>query len=172
MMTRQTPARPGHDRSDWSVSDIRIKPDDLSGPEIAGMLREHLDFMTTQSPPESIHALDLNALKAEAISFWTASVARGLVGCVALKALSDHHGEIKSMHTAAHARGRGIAGILLRHILAEAEHRGYRRVSLETGTSDGFQAAQALYRRHGFAPCPPFADYVEDPHSLCMTKLL
>lgn len=158
--------------NDWNDAEIRIQPDDLSGPDIADMLRKHLDFMATQSPPESIHALDLEALKTEAISFWSASNALGLVGCVALKALSAEHGEIKSMHTATHARGRGVAGVLLRHILAEAERRGYRRLSLETGTSDGFQAAQALYRRHGFEPCPPFADYVEDPHSLCMTKLL
>jgi len=172
MTGRETFHSPDPGMKDSNTSEIQIRPDDLSGPEIAGMLQKHLDFMATQSPPESIHALDLEALKGEAISFWSASNEQGLVGCVALKTLSADHGEIKSMHTAQHARGRGVAGLLLRHVLAEAGRRGYRRLSLETGTSDGFQAAQALYRRHGFEVCPPFADYVEDPHSLCMTKLL
>lgn len=172
MTGRETIPEPDPGMTDPKASEIRIRPDDLSGPEIADMLQRHLDFMATQSPPESIHALDLEALKQDAISFWSASDVRGLVGCVALKALSADHGEIKSMHTAEHARGRGVAGLLLRHILAEAGRRGYRRLSLETGTSDGFRAAQALYLRHGFEACPPFADYIEDPHSLCMTKLL
>ncbi|HEY9550121.1 MAG TPA: GNAT family N-acetyltransferase, partial [Kiloniellaceae bacterium] len=92
--------------------------------------------------------------------------------CGALKALSDTHGEIKSMHTAQAARGRGVARRMLAHIVAEARRRGYRRLSLETGSMEAFAPARALYAGFGFEPCPPFADYRPDPFSVYMSLAL
>ena len=149
--------------------DILIREDDLRGPEIAKLLRAHLDHAAAHSPPESIHALDLDRLRAPEITFWSAWSDGALLGCGALKALAPDHGEIKSMHTAAAHRGKGVAARLLAHILAEAKARAYRRISLETGSMDGFAPARALYARFGFRVCPPFADYREDPYSVCMT---
>ena len=146
-----------------------IRKDDLKGPEIALLLRAHLDHAARHSPPESIHALDLDRLRAPEITFWSVWLGETLVGCGALKQLAPDHGEIKSMHTAAAHRGKGVAARLLERILEEAKTRSYRRVSLETGTMEGFAPARALYHRYGFRVCPPFAQYREDPNSVCMT---
>lgn len=147
--------------------DIRI--DDLSGPEIARLLQEHLDEMFLHSPPESVHALDLETLRRPEITFWTVWKDGALTGCGALKALDASHGEIKSMRTARDHLRKGVAATLMRHILRVARERGYRRLSLETGSPDAFLPARAMYERFGFEECGPFADYVEDPYSVFMT---
>jgi len=149
-----------------------IREDDLRGPEIISLLEAHLDHMRSISPPESVHALDLDGLRQPSVSFWTIWDGVALAGCGALKELDPTHGEIKSMHTAAAFRGKGVAEQLLTHIFRTAEERGYARLSLETGSTDHFKAAQALYRKHGFDVTGPFASYREDPHSLFMTKKL
>ena len=150
--------------------DIRL--DDLRGPEIAALLQEHLRDMHRVSPPESVHALDLESLRQPDITFWTMWDAGILVGCGALKELDPQHAEIKSMRTASSHRRQGVATQLLQHMLAEAKQRGYTRVSLETGSMDFFLPARALYASFGFAPCPPFADYSADPNSVFITKEL
>ena len=149
---------------------IEIREDDLRGPEIAELLRTHLDLMASQSPPESTHALDLEELRAPDITFWTVWRERELLGAGALKELDPAHGEIKSMHTRQSARGQGVARLVLGRILEEAANRNYGRLSLETGSMETFEPARALYLRHGFAYCEPFADYVEDPNSVFMTR--
>ncbi len=149
------------------MMDIRI--DDLSGPEIARLLQEHLDEMFLHSPPESVHALDLETLRRPEITFWTVWKDGALMGCGALKALDASHGEIKSMRTARDHLRKGVAATLMRHILRVARERGYRRLSLETGSPDAFLPARAMYERFGFEECGPFADYVEDPYSVFMT---
>ena len=149
-----------------------IKVDDLTGSEIAELLREHLQNMAQHSPPESIHALDLEALRTPEITFWSVWSKTELLGCGALKELNPQHGEIKSMRTIALHRGKGVAATLLKHILAAAKNRKYQRVSLETGSMDAFVPARNLYERFGFKKCGPFAYYVEDPYSVYMTKEL
>jgi len=150
--------------------DIRI--DDLQGSAIQALLQEHMDDMHSSSPPESVHALDIDALRHPSITFWTAWDGDDLMGCGALKQHSAEHAELKSMRTArAHLR-KGVARAMLRHILAAAQARGFQRISLETGTPAPFVAAQKLYASEGFVECGPFASYVLDPYSLYMTKVL
>jgi putative acetyltransferase len=146
-----------------------IALDDLSSPEVARLLHEHLDEMRALSPPESVHALDLPALRAPGITFWTIRRGGELLGCGALKQLDARHGEIKSMRTAAAHQRQGVGARMLTHILEEARRRGYRRVSLETGSMAEFAPARTLYERFGFTYCGPFGDYVEDPYSVFMT---
>lgn len=148
---------------------MRIEEDDLRGEEIAALLRQHLADMRDVSPPESVHALDLEALREPGITFWSAWEGERLVGCVALKELGGGHGEIKSMRTADGHRRQGVGARLLTHVIEEARRRGYRQLSLETGSTDHFAAARALYARFGFDPCGPFGAYREDPHSAFMT---
>ncbi len=148
---------------------MHIRMDDLRGSDVAALLEAHLDNSRRWSPPESIHVLDLDALRAPEITFWTVRDGETLLGCGALKELDPSHGEIKSMHTAAAHRGKGVAAALLAHIVAEARSRGYRRLSLETGSMDAFAPARALYARFGFVGCPPFGDYILDPNSVFMT---
>jgi putative acetyltransferase len=151
---------------------VEIKVDDLSDPRIAALLQEHLDDMYRTSPPESVHALDLSGLKKPEITFWSVWNGDELVGCGALKRLDAEHAELKSMRTPNAHRGKGIGKIILEHILNEARQRGYRRVSLETGSMEFFKPARTLYASYGFETCGPFADYWDDPNSFFMTRSL
>lgn len=151
---------------------MKIKVDDLTGPEIYELLQEHLQSMTLYSPPESIHALDIEALRQPEITFWTAWENDELLGCGALKKLDSQHAEIKSMRTSTNHLRKGVATKILNHIVQESKHRGYTRLSLETGSHEAFLPAQKLYINFGFTYCEPFAEYVEDPYSVFMTKTL
>ena len=153
----------------WIPGGMRIRVDDLRGPEIAALLEAHLALMRSNSPPESVHALDLDGLRRPEITFWTVWEDAELLACGALKELDPTQGEIKSMHTAQAARGRGVARRLVQHILDEARRRGYRRLSLETGATDDFAPARRLYSTFGFEYCGPFADYPLHPFSAFMT---
>lgn len=148
---------------------MHIEIDDPARADVFALLEEHLRNMHELSPPESVHALDVSALKSPDVTFWSARDGDELLGCGALKELGPEHGEIKSMRTPAAMRGRGAGRALLNHILAEARHRGYKRLSLETGTAQAFYAAHKLYQSVGFQHCGPFGDYKLDPHSVFMT---
>jgi len=152
-----------------SNDEITIRVDDLRGLEIVALLEAHLEYMRSVSPPESVHALDLDALRAPDITFWTMWHKGDLVGCGALRELDRAHGEIKSMHTVSSLRGKGLGRKILTHIVDEAMERGYDRLSLETGATDDFIAARSLYAGFGFVTCPPFGNYTLDPFSTCMT---
>lgn len=151
---------------------IRIEVDDLGGAAIRALLEEHLRNMREVSPPDSVHALDLDALKASDVTFWTAWEGNQLVGCGALKELDSGHGEVKSMRTAGYRRGYGVGRTMLAHIIAIAQSRSYRRLSLETGSMEAFRPARSLYETSGFSYCEPFDDYTDDPNSVYMTMLL
>ncbi len=148
--------------------DIRV--DDLSSPEIVRLLHEHLRSVALHSPPESVHALGLEALRNPSITFWSVWQDSELMGCGAIKELDSRHGEIKSMRTVSLHLRKGVAARLMHHILEEAERRSYERLSLETGSMDAFAPGRSLYASFGFEPCGPFADYVEDPYSVFMTR--
>ena len=151
---------------------MRIVVDDLTGPEIAALLEAHTAELRAISPPESKHALDLEGLRQPDTTMWTVWDGDVLVGCAALKDLGDGHGELKSMRVVKEYTRRGIASMLLRHIVGEARERGFQRISLETGSMAFFEPAHRLYRKHGFEPCGPFGQYEDDPNSVFMTMLL
>ena len=151
---------------------MRIRIDDLTDPRVGSLLREHLDDMHTITPPESVHALDIEGLRSSEITFWTAWEGERLLGCGGLKELVDFSGEIKSMRTAENHRGKGVASGILDRILIEAQHRFYRSLHLETGSMAEFAPARALYKRYGFEESGPFGSYLEDPNSVFMTKFL
>lgn len=148
---------------------MRIAPAELDDPRLLALLRTHLTGSRANTAPGSAHALDLSGLRAPDIRMWTACEGAALLGMGALRRLSPREGEVKSMHTAEAARRRGVASALLAHIIAAARAEGLERLSLETGSWEYFRPAVALYAPHGFAPCPPFGDYSEDPNSLFMT---
>jgi putative acetyltransferase len=151
---------------------VIIVVDDLTGPEIAAFLDEHVREMLSISPPESKHALDLEALRAPGITFWSVRDGGAVVGCGALKRLDAFHGEIKSMRTAVARKRSGIASTMLEHIIAEARRMGFTRLSLETGSAEFFAPARRLYEKFGFEYCEPFADYRPDPLSVFLTRTL
>ena len=149
---------------------MNIQLDDLTGPEIHQLLQQHLQGMALHSPLESIHALDIDALRQPEITFWTAWDNGELLGCGALKELDSRHAEIKSMRTASSHLRKGVANAMLTHIIEQANQRGYQRLSLETGSADAFEPARRLYAVSGFRFCEPFADYLPDPYSVFMTR--
>ena len=151
----------------------------LTHPQVVDLLREHLAGMHAESPPDKVYTLDLSALRQPQITFitaWRPSSADGqpsnadqLLACGALKELSPDHGEIKSMRTASAHLRQGAGQAVLTELLGMARQRGYERVSLETGTTPGFDAAVAMYRRFGFVDGGPFGDYGVDAFSRFMT---
>jgi putative acetyltransferase len=151
---------------------MKIVVDDLSHPAIHALLNEHLQSMYELSPPESVHALDLEELKVPEITFWSAWEDSVLLGCGALKELDKTHAEVKSMRTPNALRRKGAGRAILAHIIATAQSRGYQRLSLETGSAQAFNPAHRLYESVGFTFCGPFEGYVEDVNSVFMTKLL
>lgn len=151
---------------------MKIEADDLTRPEVIALLNEHLSNMYELSPPESVHALDVTKLRSPDITFWTVWDGGALLGCGALKELSPSHGEVKSMRTPQLLRRRGAGRAVLAHIISVAAGRGYRRLSLETGSIEAFVPAQKLYASFGFSLCGPFGSYREDPHSVFMSREL
>jgi len=152
-----------------AVTGMEIRVDDLNGPEIAGLLAGHLDHMAMLSPPDTVHTLDLAALRVPEVTFWTVWDEADLLGCGALKELDPTFAEIKSMRTAPEHRGKGVAERLVKHLLDVARQRGYQRVSLETGTHADFQPAHRLYKRFGFDYGDAFSDYAVTEHNVYMT---
>ncbi|WP_145321172.1 GNAT family N-acetyltransferase [Paenibacillus xylanexedens] len=151
---------------------MEIKVDDLSGIQVKALIAEHLQGMAADSPPESIHALNLDGLKKPEITFWCAWEGDDLLGCGAIKELDPEHAELKSMRTASAHLRKGVARNILAHIIEVATDRGYKRISLETGSMDSFIPARKLYEDFGFEYCGPFADYILDPNSAFMTKTI
>lgn len=142
----------------------------MGEPGVADLLATHLDHMRAITPAGFVFAFDADALAASHVSFFAARDGDELVGCGALARLDDEHGEIKSMHVREAARGRGVARALLAHIEAHAVSLGLRTLSLETGVTEHFAAAQALYRTSGYESCGPFGSYDDNGHSAFFTK--
>ncbi|GLY64707.1 GNAT family N-acetyltransferase [Amycolatopsis taiwanensis] len=151
---------------------MEIVRDDLSGGAIIELLRSHVEEMRAITPPESVHALDLDELRKPEVTFWSVLDGGVPVGCGAIKMLDAEHAELKSMRTAPARKRTGVGSLLLAHIITEARAMGIVRLSLETGAADFFAPARKLYGKFGFAPCEPFADYRPDPHSVFMTKMI
>jgi putative acetyltransferase len=155
-----------------SVPDGDISIDDPRAADVRELLAGHLAFARLHSPPEDAHALDVDGLVDPAVTFFSFRVDGELVAVGALKELDGSHAEVKSMHTTEGARGRGIGRAMVEHLLAVARERGFRRVSLETGSMEAFAPARTLYARAGFEPCEPFGDYRPSRNSVFMTLSL
>ncbi len=144
----------------------------LDDARVVSLLQTHWIQARAQTAAGSAHALDLDGLRDPQLRFWSLWDVGAVLAVGALKQLSSDHAEVKSMHTDAAARGRGVGGEMLRHIIGTARDSGFRRLSLETGSWDYFAPARAFYRKHGFVDCPPFVGYVDDPNSVFMTLVL
>lgn len=154
------------------MSEQVIAVDDPRSPDVQALLEAHLAFAHRHSPPEDVHALDIDGLLSVDVELFSLRVGGVLLGIGALKRLDDSHGELKSIHTAEAARGRGVGQAMVCYLLDVARQRGFTRVSLETGTMDAFAPSRALYRSFGFEVCEPFGDYWQSPNSVCMTLSL
>ncbi|HEX6286119.1 MAG TPA: GNAT family N-acetyltransferase [Acidimicrobiia bacterium] len=151
------------------MSQYVLQPADPREPDIVALLTTHLEFANQHSPPEHVHALDVEGLSASDVSFYSLRDNGGLLAVGAIREIDPSHGEIKSMHTVQAARGRGIGRVMLDHLLEVARRRGYTRVSLETGTMEAFAPARRLYESAGFVVTPPFGPYWDNEYSVCMT---
>lgn len=146
-----------------------IAVDDPRSSDVRALLDAHLAFCKADTPPEDVHALDIDGLLDRRVTLFSFRDRRKVLAVAALKQLNVAHGEVKTMHTAPHARGRGVGRALLDHIVAVARHRGLTRISLETGTQPTFAAARSMYASVGFERCGPFGDYSASPNSTFMT---
>jgi len=146
--------------------------DDPTADDVRQLLQRHLEFAHAHSPPEDVHALDVDGLLDPAVTFFSFRLDGELLGIGALQRLDVGHAELKSMHTAHAARRRGIGRAMVDHLVGVARHRGFRRVSLETGSMSAFAPARSLYAAAGFGPCGPFGDYRASPNSTFLTLWL
>ncbi|MEO5840473.1 MAG: GNAT family N-acetyltransferase [Acidimicrobiales bacterium] len=149
--------------------ELVLAVDDPRADDVYALLERHLEFSREVTPLGHVHALDIDGLLDPAVTLFSARRDGVLLGIGAIKQIDETHAELKSMHTSAAARGQGMGRAMVDHLLTVAGDRGYRRVSLETGTMGGFAAARSLYAKAGFVTCPPFANYTDNPHSTCMT---
>lgn len=150
---------------------VLIAAEDPRQADVIALLETHLAFAREVTPEGHVHALDVDALAIPEITFCCArdsADADRLLGVGAIRSFGDGRGEIKSMHTASAARGRGVGRAMVEHLLGVARDLGIVWVGLETGTYPAFDAARSLYASIGFTDCPPFADYTDNPHSVCM----
>ncbi len=151
---------------------IELRRDDLSGEAIRQLIARHLRGMHENSPPESVHAFDIDKLRDPSVTFWSAWMGPDIAGCGALQRLDEAQGEIKSMRVADTFLGQGVGRAILNHIMAEARAAGLRSLWLETGSAADFLAAIRLYESAGFVRCGPFGSYVADPFSVFMTRTI
>ena len=154
------------------MTPLVIAVDDPRRDDIRALVAHHLSFAREHTPPADVHALDLSGLVNPAVTFFSARRGEQLLAIGALKEIDATHGELKSMHTAVAARGQGIGAAVLGHLVGLAGDRGYRRVSLETGTMAAFEPARLLYAKSGFVACSPFEGYSDSPSSAFMTLAL
>jgi putative acetyltransferase len=154
------------------MAGFTIALDDPQAADVRELLGQHLAFASSLSPPENVFALEVTGLRDPAISFYSGRRGGQLLVVGALKRLDVSHAEIKSMHTAAAARGSGLGRAMLAHLIEVARSRDYRRLSLETGSMDGFAPARALYASAGFAECGAFGAYPASEYSTFMTMVL
>lgn len=154
------------------AASLVIDVDDPRRNDVRELVETHLAFARRVTPPEDVHAVGVDGLLESSVTVFAARLGDELVGIGALRELDPVHGEIKSMHTRIDRRGRGIGRAMVDHLVAVAAARGYRQVSLETGTMDAFAPSRALYEATGFEPCPPFGEHDESPNSICMTQHL
>jgi putative acetyltransferase len=154
------------------VDRFAIEVDDPRRQDVRALLEQHLAFARSVTPPEDVHALAVDGLLDESITFFSLRVDGELLGVGALKQLDSRHAEVKSMHTTPAARRRGVGRAIVDHLVAVAAGRGVVRVSLETGSGDAFAPARSLYAAAGFVPCEPFGEYRASPNSAFMTRSL
>jgi putative acetyltransferase len=149
--------------------DLVIAVDDPRNDDVRTLLDRHLAFAREITPPDHVHAMEVDDLLARAVTFFSARREGVLLGVGALKRLDATLAELKSMHTSEAARGQGIGRAMVDHVLAVAADQSYQRVCLETGTMDAFAPARSLYTKVGFEPCAPFGEYTVNPYSACMS---
>lgn len=147
----------------------RVTREDPQNPDVVTLLERHLEFARGVTPPEDVHALDLDGLLDPKVSFFSLRDGGTLLGIGAIKELDHDHMELKSIHTAEEARGNGVGRTVVDHLLTVARERGATRVSLETGSMEEFAPSRALYTRLGFVECEPFGDYSPSRSSTFMT---
>lgn len=151
---------------------VEIGVDDPNAEDVRELLRRHMEFARDNTPPEDVHALEVNQLVDPGVTFYSYRRDGELLAVGALKQLDGRHAELKSMHTAAEARRSGVGRAMVEHLIGVARERGFGRVSLETGSTQAFAAARSLYAHAGFTPCGPFGDYPPGRGNTFMTRAL
>jgi|TARA_A100001388_G_scaffold246188_1_gene205050 putative acetyltransferase len=141
-------------------------------PEVNELLTKHFIELRAASPEGSAHVLDIPGLKVSSIKFWSLWEDNKLMGCGALKFLSNEHGEFKSIRVQDDFRNNGNGIRVIEHLIEEAKKLKIKRISIETGAGKFFEPARKLFNKCNFKPCEPFAHYKKDINSLYLTKII
>lgn len=151
--------------TDWTIGE-----ESPLGADLALLMQRHTEAMHADTPPESIYMMDAGELASPGIRFFVMRDAGRAIGMGAIKRLAGAHAELKSMHILHEVRGKGLARAMVNHLIAAARAAGITRLSLETGPQPSFAAARGLYQSAGFAYCPHFEGYDDDPNSAFMSR--
>lgn len=154
------------------MREFEISIADPESDAVRALLHAHHLFASSVMPAEAVHTLDADAIGEDKITLFGLREDDELLGIGAIRQLEPGHVEIKSMHTTATARRRGVGQALLNHMLEIAAAQGATRVSLETGTGQAFRAARSLYEAAGFTPCDPFGEHEPSPVNAFLTRTL
>ena len=137
----------------------------FDNPEVNELLTKHFIELRSVSPEGSTHVLDIPGLKDKSIKFWSLWNNDELIGCGALKFLTNEHGEFKSIRIASKFRGKGYGAKIIEHLILEAKNLNVKKISVETGAGIFFSPARKLFSKFGFKKCEAFAHYKDDPNS-------
>ena len=151
---------------------IKSVEGNFDNPEVNELLTKHFIELRAASPEGSAHVLDIPGLKIPSIKFWSLWKDKELLGCGALKFLSEEHGEFKSIRINDNFRNRGNGIKIIEYLIEEAKKLGIKRISIETGAGEFFEPARKLFKKCNFEQCKPFAHYEEDRNSIYLTKLI
>tara|TARA_B100000575_G_scaffold56276_1_gene42315 strand:- start:845 stop:1303 length:459 start_codon:yes stop_codon:yes gene_type:complete len=144
---------------------IKSIENNFDNPQVNELLKTHFIELKSVSPEGSSHVLDIEGLKVPSIKFWSLWENNDLIGCGALKILSENHGEFKSIRVANRFRQKKYGEKIIDHLIEKSKNQGIKKLSVETGAGEFFAPARKLFKNFGFKECKPFAHYKEDPNS-------
>ena len=144
----------------------------FDNPKVNELLINHFIELSSVSPADRGHVLDISGLKNLRIKFWSLWENDELIGCGALKFLDKEHGELKSIRVADKFRRKGNGIKVINHLINKAKKLNIKKISLETGAGNFFIPARKLFGKCGFRICKPFAHYKKDPDACYMNLLI
>ena len=147
---------------------LKVAP--LENQDVLTLIQELDTELLQRYPGDSVHSLDLQKTTAKDSVFLVGYLKEEAVACGAISQLSGQVAEIKRVYVRPQARGLGLSKHLLNQLEEEAAKMGYTTLRLETGTRQ--PESLGLYRKAGYTNIPKFGEYVDDPFSICMEKML
>lgn len=149
---------------------VDISAERPDSPDAIALINELEDHLAALYPAVSRHGFSVQKLIDQQVMFVVLRTDGRPAGCGGVMMVGQEYAELKRMYVRPEFRGRKFGELLIAHLTEHVRAHGITSLRLETGIHQ--LAAIRMYKRAGFTPIPPFADYPADPLSLCFEKLL